>query len=246
LNIENSRCLVIGGGRGLGREVALDLAAAGADVAISFHHSAFPAATTVESIQGLGRRATAVAGDVRTAAGATDLVCDAAAALGGLDAVVYAASGPFIPHPPHEVDEESWDGSLDTVAKGFFFSACAAREIFVAGERGGVIVAITDVASSQPWAAFAAHCAAKAAQAMLVRTLALAWTTDDIRVAAVAPGPLELPDDPRPSATARASGRTVLGRAARPGEVVAAVRFCIENDYVTGTELLVDGGMSLR
>ena len=59
---------------------------------------------------------------MRRAAGAADLVAAAAAALGGLDALVYAASGPFVPQQPEQIDEETWDASLDTIAKGFFFT----------------------------------------------------------------------------------------------------------------------------
>ena len=71
--------------------------------------------------------AAAVAGDVRWPTSAAGLVADAAAALGGLDGLVYAASGPFVPTPPEGVDEASWDASLDTIAKGFFFTARAPR-----------------------------------------------------------------------------------------------------------------------
>ena len=72
-------------------------------------------------------RAAAIHGDVRTAEGAARLVDEAAAALSGLDAVVFAASGPFLPQPPHEIDPATWSASLEVVAGGFFF--CASRRV---------------------------------------------------------------------------------------------------------------------
>jgi 3-oxoacyl-[acyl-carrier protein] reductase len=110
----------------------------------------------------------------------------------------------------------------------------------------GVIVAITDVGGEAPWAAFAAHSAAKAAQIALVKALAKAWGPDGVRVCGVAPGPLDLADDRRREASERAAARTVLGRLQRPAEVGAAVRFCLENDYVTGQNLIADGGFLLK
>ena len=67
-----------------------------------------------------------------------------------------------------------------------------------------------------------------------------------MRVCGVAPGPLDLPDDRRREASERAAGRTVLGRLQRPSEIAAAVRFCLEDDFVTGQNLIVDGGYLLR
>jgi 3-oxoacyl-[acyl-carrier protein] reductase len=67
-----------------------------------------------------------------------------------------------------------------------------------------------------------------------------------VRVCGVAPGPLDTPDDKRRAASERAAARTVLGRLERPEEIAAAVRFCIENDFVTGQNLIVDGGYLLK
>ena len=245
MRIAGSRCVIVAGRRGLGREIAVALSTAGADVAVSSRTTAAPL-TTADAAHATVGRVVAVTGGVSTAAGATDLICDAAAALGGLDAVVFAAGAPFRPQPPHEVDETAFDAVFDTLVKGFYYSAVAAHDLFVAENRDGVVVGVTDVMGIRPWAAFAAHCAAKAAQSMLVRSLALAWADDGVRVCAVAPGPLALADDPRADATARAATRTPLGRAGDPAEVAAAVRFCIENDYLTGNELVVDGGASLH
>ena len=247
MELDGARCLVVGGGRGLGREIALGLAAAGAGVAVSYRSSAAPAAAAREAIARLGVPAAAVAGDVGSAPGCRALVTAGADALSGLDAVVFAASGPFLPSAPEEIAEPVWDASLDTIAKGFLFTAVAARERFAAQGGGGAVVAITDVLGwERPSALFAAHGAAKAAQVALVRSLAKAWGAEGVRVCGVAPGPLALADDLHPQTPERGAARTALGRPGDPAEIVRAVRFCLENESLTGTNLVVDGGLSLR
>ena len=269
MDVEGARCLVVGGGRRLGRELALDLARHGAVVAVSSRRrdealdgvlaelrAATGAATRGVAGAGTARTAdagaahsaaageaggahVAVVGDAGTADGAAALVSAAAEALGGLDVLLYAASGPFEPTRPEQIDEASWDVSLDTIAKGFFFTACAAKQSF-AGP--GVVVAITDLLGLQPFAAFAAHGAAKAAEIHLVKQLARAWAHEAVRVCGIAPGPVDLTDDDRRDATLRAAERLDGRRLVLPGEVGAGVRFCIENEAVTGVNIPVDGG----
>jgi NAD(P)-dependent dehydrogenase (short-subunit alcohol dehydrogenase family) len=265
VNVSGSRILLVGGVRRLGRALALDLAGAGASVCVTSRQAGVEVDAQVAALRAAGApQATAVTGDVSAAAQAGQLVADGAAALGGLDALIFAASGPFIPTPPHEIDEASWDGSLDTIAKGFFFTACAARAQFLAGAREGaagdapaapeavtaggahatrgVIVALTDYLGLQPWAAFAAHGAAKAAQIHLVKELAKAWSPDGVRVCGVAPGPVDLEDDEHRAATLRAAAKVASERLVLPADVGAAVRFCLETDGVTGVNVVVDNG----
>lgn len=238
--IDGARTLVAGGAQRVGRAVALDLAAAGADVAISYRSSAAAAEETRREIAGLGRRTAAIAADAADPSQMSAMVEGAAAALGGLDVCVYCPSGGFVPRAPADVDEQLWDEAVDSTAKGFFFAAQACHRLMAAA-GGGVIVALTDVAGLQPWPAFAPHCAAKAAEVHLVKTLALAWGRDGVRVCGVAPGPVLLPDGVR-----GAGEETALGRLGSPADVCQAVRFCIEADYATGQNLVVDGGRLLR
>jgi len=120
------------------------------------------------------------------------------------------------------------------------FAALAAHRV-MAPAGGGVIVALTDVAGVQPWPLFTPHGAAKAAQIQMVKSLALAWGRSGVRVCGVAPGPVLLPDEKR-----GATEETALGSIGEPADVCRAVRFCIESDFVTGTNILVDGGRVLR
>jgi 3-oxoacyl-[acyl-carrier protein] reductase/pteridine reductase len=240
VKVAGARILVVGGVRRLGRALALDLARHGAAVAASSRAPTRAADEQVAALLAAGAPAAHwVQGDAAGDAGAKDLVTGAAGVLGGLDALVYAASGPFVPMQPEQIDEQTWDTSLDAIAKGFFFSACAARETL---SPGGVIVAITDYLGLQPWATFAAHGAAKAAQIHLVKQLARAWAPAGVRVCGVAPGPVDLEDDEHRAATLRAAARVASERLVAPGDIGAAVRFCLETDGVTGANITVDNG----
>ena len=144
-----------------------------------------------------------------------------------------------MPRQPEEIDEATWDASLDTIAKGFFFTACAARERL---GPGGVVVALTDYLGLQPWATFAAHGAAKAAEIHLVKELARAWAPAGVRVCGVAPGPVDLDDDEHRAATLRAAARVATERLVSPADIGAAVRFCLETEGMTGANIAVDNG----
>jgi 3-oxoacyl-[acyl-carrier protein] reductase len=253
VNVHGARILVVGGVRRLGQALALDLAAHRAAVCVSSRAGGAAATAQVAALTAAGApKAAAVLGDARYPSEAARLVAEAAAALGGLDGLVYAASGPFVPTPPQELDEPSWDASFDTIAKGFFFTARAARGLFVGAdastggtpedEQRGVIVAITDCLGLQPWAAFAAHGAAKAAQIHLVKELARAWAPDGVRVCGVAPGPVDLHDDEHRAATLRAAARSASERLVSPADVGAAVRFCLGTDGATGINVVIDNG----
>jgi len=178
-------------------------------------------------------------GDVSSAAGARSVVERAVAELGGLELLVCAAADGFAPRPVAEVTEEDWDAALDVVAKGTFFLAQAAAPAL--RESRGAIVVVEDVAAYQPWPSFAAHCAAKAAQAMLTRVLARALAPE-VRVCGVAPGPVAV----EPGQEERRAAETLLGRVGSPEDVAAAVVYLAGAEFVTGASLVVDGGRLLQ
>jgi NAD(P)-dependent dehydrogenase (short-subunit alcohol dehydrogenase family) len=180
-----------------------------------------------------------VDGDLRSRAGAQALVGKALDELGGLDLVVHAAGAGFVPQQIDDVTEEDWDAALDVTAKGTFFLAQAA-----AGElrrAGGLLVILEDVASFQAWPSFAAHSAAKAAQAMLTRVLALALAPD-VRVVGIAPGPVAVDAEME----GRRAAETLIGRIGSPEDIADAVVYLTGAEYVTGTTLFVDGGQLLK
>ena len=178
-------------------------------------------------------------GDVSRPDEARALVARAASELGGLDLLVNAASEGFAPKNVLELTEADWDLAFGATAKGSFFVTQAAAPHL--RESRGTVVMIEDVAAYQPWPSFAAHSAAKAAQAMLTRVFARALAPE-VRVCGVAPGPVAV----EPEQTDRRAAETLLGRVGTPDDVAEAVVFLARADFVTGTSLVVDGGRLLQ
>jgi pteridine reductase len=178
-------------------------------------------------------------GDLSTAEGARTLVGAAAERLEGLDLLVNAAGEGFAPQRIEELQEEDWDAAFGATAKGSFFVTQAAAPLL--REARGVVVMIEDVAAYQPWPSFAAHCAAKAAQAMLTKVFARALAPE-VRVCGVAPGSVDV----APEQLERRAAETLVGRVGSPDDIADAVLFLAGADFVTGTTLVVDGGLLLQ
>ena len=180
-----------------------------------------------------------VDGDLRRAADAHALVTRTADELGGLDLVVHAAAEGFVPKSFVDVTEEDWDAAFGATAKGSFFLAQAAAPRLRDSDVG-LLVLIEDIAGYQAWPSFAAHSAAKAAQAMLTRVLARALAPE-IRVCGIAPGPVAV----EPGQEERRAAETLLQRIGSPDDVAEAVLYLAQAGFVTGTTLVVDGGRLL-
>ena len=178
-------------------------------------------------------------GDLAEVEQARALVARAAEELGGLDLLVNAAGEGFVPKPLEELDERDWDAAFGATAKGSFFVSQAAAPHLRASQ--GCIVMIEDVAGYQPWPSFAAHSAAKAAQAMLTRVLARALAPE-VRVCGLAPGSVAV----EPGQEERRAAETLLERVGSPEDVADAVVYLAGAKFVTGSTLFVDGGRLLK
>jgi pteridine reductase len=178
-------------------------------------------------------------GDLSGAEAARALVARAVAELDGLDVVVNGASAGFEPTPFEDVTEAQLDAALGATVKGSFFVTQAAAPHL--RRTRGLVVMLEDVAAYQPWPSFAAHSAAKAAQAMLTRTLARALAPE-IRVCGIAPGPVAVESGQED----RRAAETLLGRVGSPDDVVAALLYLAGAGFVTGASLVVDGGRLLQ
>ena len=179
-------------------------------------------------------------GNVARGADARALVTRAVDELGGLDVVVNGASAGFEPRRFEDVSEEDLDAALGATVKGSFFVTQAATPHLRTSR--GLVVMLEDVAAYQPWASFAAHCAAKAAQAMLTRTLAKALAPT-IRVCGVAPGTVAL--EPGDDVERRAA-ESALRRVGTSDDVAEAILYLAGAPFVTGTSIVVDGGRLLQ
>jgi pteridine reductase len=178
-------------------------------------------------------------GDLSGAEAARALVERAVEELGGLDVVVNAASAGFEPKRFEDVTEADVDAALGATVTGSFFVTQAAAPHLRATR--GLVVMLEDAAAYQPWPSFAAHCAAKAAQAMLTRVLARALAPE-VRVCGVAPGPVAV----EPGHEERRAAETVLGRVGSADDVAGAILYLAGANFVTGTTIVVDGGRLLQ
>ena len=236
------RCaLVTGAGQRIGRAIAYGLIRRGVHVAIHYHRSEQGAKATAMEAEVAGVRVARLKADLGDAEAARALPARAREALGGLDIAVLSAAI-MEKRPLEEVTPLAWDRVMNLNLRSTFFAAQGAAEAM--GEQGGAIVALADIAAFQHWRQYPVHVISKAgvvaATKMLARILA-----PRVRVNAVAPGPVLLPVDWDDEARKRLEQSTPMRRIGAPDDVVRAVLFLLENDYVTGTTLVVDGGRLL-
>lgn len=239
--LSTKSALVTGGARRIGRGIALALAQAGADVAITYLNSKTEAAQTVKEIEALGRRALAVECDVRSEASVRGAIAAAASHLARLDLLVNNAAV-YESVPLERISLEQWDAVFETNARGPFLVAREALPHLRAAE--GRIVNIGSLGATHAWAGHAHYCASKAALHMLTQAMAKAFAPQ-VSVNCVAPGWIGLEDDAA-GAGARFAVRTPMQRNGTADDVAQAVLFFATGpQFVTGQILGVDGGLGL-
>jgi pteridine reductase len=243
MDLQDRVAFVTGSARRLGREIALALAKAGADIAIHHFESTDAPQQTAEELREIGVQAKVFKADLRDPGEIERLFTDVEAAFHRLDVLVNSAAT-FEYKPVLEITPEDWDRVLDlNLRAAFFCSQRAASAMTRVG--GGSIVNLADVAAFQPWPGYATHSISKAGLVMMTRVLARGLAPD-IRVNAVAPGTVLPPDDTDPKERDRLAKMTALGRLGTPEDVTRAVLFLIDSDYITGETINVDGGKALR
>ncbi len=243
MQLEGRVALVTGAGRRVGRAIAEGLGARGMRVAVHFFGSRDGAAETVRAIRAAGGEAEPVAADLADPAAAPRLVDDVARSFGALDVLVNSAA--VMERTPFgETTAAQWDRILALNLRAPFLLAQAAAPHLAAG-NGGAIVNIADLAAFETWPDFVPHGVSKAGVVKLTESLARVMAPR-VRVNAVAPGTVLLPDDWDAASAEHLRASTPLGRQGSPADVVQAVLYLLDAEYVTGETIVVDGGRRVR
>jgi len=241
LPLDGKTALVTGGAKRIGRKIALALANAGADVAITYRTSRAAALETATEIQALGRRAIAVECNVRSEASVRAAIQMVMVVFGRLDVLVNNAAV-FDSAPLEQITLEAWDNVFETNTRGPFVVTREALTHLRAAE--GTIVNIGSLGGIHAWAGHAHYCGSKAALHMLTQAMAKAFAPQ-INVNCVAPGWIELKEQDQDAAE-RLADRTPMRRNGNPEEVAQAVLFFATGPrFITGQILAVDGGLGL-
>ncbi len=243
----DDRVALITGGRRIGADVAVALAARSVDVALCYRASLAEAEATAAAVVKLGRRVQLVQADLRVPSDCRRAVAETVSALGRLDVLVNMAS--VYAHRPYaELTDEDWERSLAVdLRAAHLCSQAAVPHMIAAG--GGRIVNFTDwvAASRRPrYAGFLPYYVAKMGVIALTEALALELAPLNILVNAVAPGPIIPPDDTSAEEQAAVVRATPLGRWGGSDEIVKAVLLLIDTEFITGETLRVDGGRHIR
>jgi len=242
MQIENAVVLITGAAIRVGRAIAMELARKGAKISFSYYLDDEPWKETLSEIKGLCGDCLATQTEIRSATEVNRLVKKTVDHFGRIDVLINNASV-WLKSPILEITEDEWDLAFDINLKGpFLVSQAVAPYMIQQGE--GVILNITDLSTFQTWPEYAHHAASKAGLVSLTKSMAVELAPE-IRVNAIAPGTVLLPDDHTPEKRDWAEEKSVLKRIGSPDDVARLATFLINNDFITGSVYFVDGGRSL-
>jgi glucose 1-dehydrogenase len=250
MKLQGKKALVTGAARGIGRGCALELARAGADLAINDRERSPAAEAVVAEVRALGRQAVLVEGDVFSRSGCEHVVAAAIQALGRIDILLsnpaYSRRGAFLDYDPATFDKVL----QGTLYGGFHVSQLVARHMVERG-GGGKIVFISSLHARIPYTRSVAYNAGKGGLNNMAFTIAAELTRHRINVNVIEPGWIDTPGEHETfgsEAIRRSAPSLPWGRLGTPEDVGKAAVFLASDDadYITGTALLVDGGFQLR
>lgn len=235
--------LVTGAARRIGREIAMTLARAGADIALTYHHSEHDARETSAQITKLGVRGFALSCDLRDPDSIRAAAQQSIANLRRLDVLVNNA-GCYQTRNFNAISVQDWDEVFAVNVRGaFLMTQVCADELRL---RRGRIVNIGSLGGMRPWATHAHYCASKAALHMLTQASAKALAPE-IAVNCVAPGMIDQGEAERAEVLSRFAAKTPMQRNGTASDVARAVLFFASSpEFITGQILAVDGGLALE
>jgi glucose 1-dehydrogenase len=248
MTLEGKVAIVTGANSGIGKAIALSLAAHGADVVIDYVTHPEAADEVVEQITATGRRAISVDADVSKVADLQRLVDTAVQQLGRVDIMVNNA-GVETRTSILDTSEEQYDRVLEINLKSAFFGTQIAAKQMIAQGDGGRIINITSVHEDWPMPNNTAYCLSKGGMRMLTRTAGVELGPHGVLVVGVGPGAVETPinlatmNDP---ALMKALDTAIpMGRMAKPEEIAGVVAFVAGDgaSYLTATTIFADGGI---
>src|SRR5271157_3113481 len=249
MRLKDKVAIVTGAASGIGQAIAQVFAKEGAKVVVNDINDKGGEAT-VKLIADCGGEALFVHADVSNSGEVRNMVKVTLEKFGGINVLVNNAAYLINFNPVLETPEDEWDIAIDVTLKGVFLcSKYALPEMIEAG--GGSIINIASVGGMVGFADYSAYCSAKGGVIQLTKSMAIDYGRKNIRVNAICPGPIDTPTTPEAQDEKLHQWQrdmTVLGRTATPEEVAWPAVFlaCDESSFVSGSNLVVDGGWTVR
>ena len=242
MDVTGRVALVTGGAHRVGRAISTALADAGMRVAVHYNSAAAEAEALVAELAAHGSDCRAYRADLSQPHSPGALVAAVTRDYGALDVLINSAAV-MLRTPVDTVTTDEWDAMFALNLRAPFFLAQAARSWLSAAN--GCIVNLADLAAFETWPDYVPHGISKAAVVQMTRALARAFAPS-VRVNAIAPGAVLLPENWDDASRAHLVATTPLHRIGSPADVVEAVLYLLRAEYVTGDTLIVDGGRHVR
>jgi glucose 1-dehydrogenase len=249
MKLEGKTALITGGSQGIGQGIAFRLAEEGADIVVDYVGKSESADATVAQIQKRGRRALAVEADISSVDQIHAMMKQAIDSLGGVDLLINNA-GVEKHASIWEATEHDYDLVLTINLKGAFFASQAFVQHRMAIKKPGKIINVSSVHEELPFPHFTSYCASKGAMKMMMRNLSIELAPYGITVNNIAPGAIETPINTAllndPSKLKALLDNIPLARLGQVGDVAGVAAFLASSDadYITGTTIVVDGGLT--